>query len=470
MVTVLFVGAVMTVTVSAAAFIAVQEFRAAGRDRGATSALALSEAGVDRTIQWMRSNSGATWRHIVLSGCGSVAGTTYNSITLNGKLGTGTYETTIQRADACPSSVPSPREPQEMILRSTGCTPNATAGTACPTGSSKRVVEQTVAVSSRPIPVGMSGNRYDFRGTPSLNNIVAFARGVVNTRRQITVAGSDPYYTKSDFYPCIGGLTEAAAQCFTEGGANDIAMPASVHSTDRIFLAPNGTDLHPPSPNCTNDYDWDGSATGSTVTANGNCGAFPTRPPTTLFTDTDYDRLATDPRLTAEDHLFFRQVAQQSGLYCSNYGAAGVSCTRAGVAATVAGSIDNADVTGLGNIFVVYIEYPAGTNPDSNMLTWSVTSPAPTGTACTTTTAAATSILVVVRNGGFENNQNFMGAVFAEDGRFEIGGNTRFEGTVAASFIRSRGSPTICNSQRWLDSMPTAFLQVAPLQWSEVDR
>ena len=71
LVTVLFIGAVMTVTVSAAAFIAVGEFRASNRDRGATTALALSEAGIDRTIQWIRSNK-VPWRFIALSGCSSV--------------------------------------------------------------------------------------------------------------------------------------------------------------------------------------------------------------------------------------------------------------------------------------------------------------------------------------------------------------------------------------------------------------
>lgn len=493
MVTVLFIGAVMTVTVSAAAFIAVQEFRAAGRDRGATSALALSEAGIDRTIQWMRSNN-VPWRYLALSGCGSVAGTTYNEITLNGQIGTGTYSTTISRADdtnasptACTpvhTSVPSVREVQQLVLTSIGCT-NNTAGQPCPTGSSRRVVRQAVAMSTRSLPVGMSSNRIDFRGNPTLNNMVVFARGIVNTRRQITVAGSDPYYTKSDFYPCIGSLTEAAGQCFTENGPNDIAMPASVHSTDRIFLSPNGADIHPPNPNCNvAQYTWDGSATGSNYAAQGlpadvRCPAFPNRPPSTLFTDSDYDRLARTPRLTEEDHQYFRQVAQNAGLYCSNYGSPSEQCRRGGTdpcvdgspdaCTMVAGALDNADVAGLGNFFVVYVEYPAGTDPQANMLNWNVTTPAPTN-PCSSNAAAATNIVVIVRNGGMEPNTNFMGAIFAEDGRVEVGGNLRVEGTIAATFIRSRGTPTICNSQRWLESLPGVFIQVVPLQWSEVDR
>lgn len=478
LVTVLFVGAVMTVTVSAAAFIAVREFQASNRDRGATTALALSEAGIDRTLQWIRSNR-APWRFIVLSGCGSVGsigGVSYSTITLNGQIGTGTYSTTITRRDGCsplPTSVPSPRSAQTLVLTSTGCTSN-TVGTACPTASSRRVVRQGASVSARSLPVGVSGNRVDARGNPTFKDIVIFAQGIVNTRRQITMTGTDPYYKKSDFYPCTGSLTEGAGQCFTKGSGFDVGMPASVHSTDRIFLNPNGTDEHPPNPNCTvAQYTWDGSATGSNFAAAGvpaaaGCPAFPNRPPSSLFTSADFDRLSSDPRLTEEDHLYFKEVAQQSGLYCSNYGS-GASCTRAGAAATVTGDINNAEIAGLGSFFVVYIEYPRTSDPLRNMLGWAVTSPAPTN-ACNSTAAATTSILVIVRNGGFEPKNDFMGAVFAEDGNFEIGATTRFEGTIATQLIRSRGTPTVCNSQRWLDSMPGAFISTVPLQWSEIDR
>lgn len=471
LVTVLFVGAVMTVTVTAAAFIAVGEFRASNRDRGATTALALSEAGIDRTIQWIRSNK-VPWRYIVLSGCSApVGGVTYSTVTLNGQIGTGTYSTTITRADSCsptPTSVPNPRVAQQMIITGTGCTSN-TVGAACPSGSSKRVVRQAVALTSRSLPVGVSSASVDMRGSPVFQNMVVIARGIVNSRRNITTTGTDPYYKKSDFYPCSGAMTEAAGQCFTSGSVNDAAMPASVHSTDRIYGNPNGKDIHPPSPNCS--YVWDGSATGTTITGT-QCGtlAYPSRPPTALFSDLDADRIAKDPRLTEEDHLYFQNVAKQSGLYCSNYGAAGQSCTRAGVTPTaVAGDIDTADVAGLGNFYVVYIEYPKGTDPQRNMLGWNVAAPAGTN-PCTSTAATNSMVVVIVRNGGLETKTDFIGAIFAEDGRYETGDNANFEGTVAAQFIRTRGSPTICNSQRWVDSMPGIFINVAPLQWSEVDR
>jgi hypothetical protein len=472
LVTVLFIGAVMTVTVSAAAFIAVGEFRASNRDRGATTALALSEAGIDRTIQWIRSNK-VPWRFIALSGCssvGTVGGVSYTTITLNGQIGTGTYSTTITRADGCsplPTSVPSPRVAQQLVLSSTGCTDNA-AGVACPTGSSKRLVEQAVAVTSRTLPVGMTATTgMDVRGSPSFQNMIVVTRGIISSRKHMSVTGTDPYYKKSDFYPCIGGKTAGAFQCFTAGAANDTAMPASVHSTDRIFTNPNGGDAHPPSPNCT--YPWDGSALGTTITGTA-CGlAYPNRPPTALFTEADADRITNTPRLTEEDHLYFKNVAQQSGLYCSNYGAAGSSCTRAGAAATVTGDIDTADVTGLGGFYVVYVEYPSGSDPQRNMLGWNVAAPAGTN-PCSSTAATGSMVVVIVRNGGLETKSSFIGAIFAEDGRYETGANASFEGTVAAQFIRTRGSPNLCNSQRWLDSMPGIFITVAPLQWSEVDR
>ena len=469
MVTVLFIGAVMTVTVSAAAFIAVTEFRAAGRDRGATTALALAEGGVDRTMQWIRSNR-VTWRYIVLSGCtGSIAGVSYSTITLNGQIGTGTYQTQITRADNCsptPTSVPSPRSVQSMVITSTGCT-NNTAGTPCDTSASKRVVRQEIALSSRELPVGVSASRIDARGNPSFQNIIVIARGIVNTRQQVTVSGTDPYYEKEDFYACASGQT--APNCFPADTDDVGDMPASVHSTDRIYLKPNGTDEHVGGLNCSQaSYVWDGSATGGTGLTGCGAYAYPNRPPTSLFSEADADRVASDPRLTEEDHLYFKAVAQQAGLYCANYSLTGAnSCTRAGAAATVSGSIDAADVAGLPGFYTVYIEFPAGSDPQRNMLNWNV---AVGSSHCTSSTAATAGFILIVRNGSVEIGQSSFGAIFAEDGRTEMGGNTRFEGTIATQFLRTRGSPIFCNSQRWVDALPGAFIQVVPTQWSEVDR
>jgi hypothetical protein len=103
------------------------------------------------------------------------------------------------------------------------------------------------------------------------------------------------------------------------------------------------------------------------------------------------------------------------------------------------------------------------------MLGWNVDAPAGTN-VCTSTAVTNSMVVVIVRNGGLETKKTFIGAIFAEDGRYETGANANFEGTVAAQFIRTRGSPTLCNSQRWLDSMPGVFITVVPLQWSEVDR
>lgn len=481
MITVLLIGAVMTVVVASASLIAIQEYRAANQDRGGTKALAYAEAGIDRTILWLRSNK-TTWKNIVLSGCGTVAGSTYTTVTLNGAVpavagssGAGTYSATISRADNCnpvPTAVPSPRVAQQLVITSDGCV-EGIVGATCPTGNAERVVKQAISVIARQLPVGASASKgIDMRGSPSFRNMIIFSKGIVTTRKQMTVTGTDPYYKKSDFYPCSGSAvpgTGSVYRCYNS--TNDAAMPASVHTTDRIFNNPNGGNVHPPSPNCS--YPWDGSATGVTIATNpgGTCTAGPSGvPPTANFSDSDYARIAQDPRLTEEDQRYFKQVAQQSGLYCGNYNpAAGTnSCTRAGVAATnVTGDIDPADVTGLGNFFVVYVEFPSTTNPMSNSLGWNVPNPI-NQSPCSSTAAATSSILLIVRNGGVTSKTAFLGAIFAEDGVFETN-NITFEGALATAMIRTRGNPTICNSQRWIDAMPGAFLRVTPLDWSEVD-
>jgi hypothetical protein len=370
--------------------------------------------------------------------------------------------------------VPSPRVAQQLIITSDGCV-EGTVATACAVGNAERVVKQAIAVSSRSLPVGASATRgIDMRGSPSFTNMIVFSKGIVSTRKQMTITGTDVYYKKSDFYPCSGSTvpgTGSVYRCYNS--SNDAGMPASVHSTDRIFTKPNGGNEHPPSPNCL--YPWDGSATGTTITTNpgGSCTAGQAGvPPTALFTDADYSRVAQDPRLTEEDQRYYKQIAQQSGLYCGNYnpGAGTNACTRAGVAATnVTGDIDQADVTGLGNFFVVYVEFPATTNPLSNSLGWNVTNPI-NQSPCVATTPATSSILLIVRNGGVETKTSFLGAVFAEDGVFDTSGSLKVEGTLATGQIRTRGNPTVCLSQRWVDAMPGAFTKVTPLDWSEVDR
>jgi hypothetical protein len=344
-------------------------------------------------------------------------------------------------------------------------------GATCPTGNAERVVRQTIALTTKTLPIGASANRVDMRGNPSFQNMVVISRGIVTTRGQMNITGTDLYYKKSDFYPCTGSTVPGAGplyRCYNS--SNDAAMPASVHSTDRIFLKPNGTNEHPPSPNCS--YVWDGSVTGTVI--NSIPAGCPTTagsvPPTANFSDADATRVTATPRLTEEDHRYFKQIAQSQGLYCGNYNPnASNSCLRGGAAATVTGDIDQADVTGLGNFFVVYVEYPQTTNPLSNQLGWNVSNPVPTN-PCNSTAAANTMVILIVRNGGVATKTDFMGAIFAEDGNFDTSGNLKFEGSLSAYSIRTRGSPTICMSQRWLDAMPGAFIQVTPGSWREVDR
>ena len=135
----------------------------------------------------------------------------------------------------------------------------------------------------------------------------------------------------------------------------------------------------------------------------------------------------------------------------------------------MSGDIDQAEVAGLGAFFVVYVEFPTNRSPLTNTLGWSVSNPVPTN-PCLSTAPANTMVVLIVRNGGVETRTNMMGAIFAEDGIFDTSGNLRFEGTIATNTLRTRGSPLICMSQRWLDAMPGAFIQVTPLDWSEVDR
>ncbi|HEX2195353.1 MAG TPA: hypothetical protein VHJ76_00385, partial [Actinomycetota bacterium] len=71
MMTVLFVGAAMTVVTSVAAMATIRDFRAGTDDRKATEALSYAEAGIDRLIHHIRGGT-VGWGQLKQAGCPDV--------------------------------------------------------------------------------------------------------------------------------------------------------------------------------------------------------------------------------------------------------------------------------------------------------------------------------------------------------------------------------------------------------------
>lgn len=499
MVTVLLVGAVLTVVSSTAAFVTIQEFRSTNDDLKSARALGYAEAGLDRVLVAMRQNTWK-WEQVVMAGCpgypvidaaydGPDAGTAPDFPTLmNGSLGNGTYSVVIQRdtdTSACPGSTPSPRNAQSIKVTSTGRHPDA-----------MRRVEQTIDLETRGLPIGLYAEQtVDGGGNGSVTNISLITPGNVVRRNQINFVGFDPYYKIGDFFPNVDPSGRYSTGLFTDA-ERALQIPAAAHALG-LMEKTNGTDEHVTVPSC--DFNgnngtsgqsvWDGSGPAPNTQLTQGCTTNPNNwsvsfgaarrfPPTSDFNSTDLARVRPTPDLDQEDYDFLKGAAKSNGLYCS-YDAVSnspTSCQGAGA------SFPNNQLIQDDNLpdkdsFVVFIDFPAlpAGDPDAAYLpkreiSWSA---ANSFTACSSASGARNkSVVIVVRNGSLRitAGSELSGAIFAPEGQVYAGGTHLSEGTVIARRINLAGSGTYTLSDCWMKNMPFTFLVANATNWRELDR
>jgi hypothetical protein len=456
MITVLFIGAALTIVSSTAAFVTIQELRSSTDDRKASAALSYAEAGVDRLLLEMRRGS-FDWGDIRLAGCDA----THPAVRIQGTIGNGSFDSSLTvynpngatAADrlppaACVGRSTSPKEEAFFAITSTGRHPAA-----------RRVVRQQLSIQPLGLPIGVFADRVDGNGTPVMLSISLVSPGNVVGRDKIGFTGNDPWYKLGDFYPGLSTTTP---------------IPAAVHAAGTVF--DKGSSEHPPSPNCgantrgTNGQSvWDGSGSGAPLSS--GCPAWgPTFPPTARFTSTDLNRVSPRPSLSEQDYMTLREAAKTSGLYCTPSGG-NFSCLRQGTATTITGTVQPGDMGGLVNVgsFVAYFDFPSGGNPFSNSNT--VKFKAAIG-PCSDDPAANRGVVLIIRNGSLSMQSGAVvtGAIILPEGRFDSEGNFTTHGTIIAKEFWLRGGATFEMSECWIRNMPAPFLDVTTGRWNEVDR
>lgn len=456
MVTVILMGAALSSMATVAAYSTIRELRTGSDDRKATEALGYAEAGVDRLMQHLRSGT-VTWGHLRQAGC-----PTPLSIAQGG-VGNGTFTAQLsvfdpnaidpadRYAPAACSAVPlSPRTGGFFVITSTGSHPDA-----------KRVVQQVVRIAPIGLPIGMSAQYVDANGTPDIPGLSLVTTGRVFGRSKLDFTGSDPYYKVEDFYP------QGAS-----GLAPTDAVPAAAHAVGGLYLRNNGgAEFATATKNCaanktaTNSQSlWDGDGTSGSGTITSGCAGQTGFPPTSKFTQADFDRVAPK-RLDDFDHQGLKTAAQDYGIYCSITGAT-YSCTRQGESI---GSGWSAGITSLmasgTNNFVTYFEFQGG-DPLSQNVNWG-----PEVWGCSDDLSQLRSAVVIVRNGGFNmsSGNRLNGAVIA-DGNFDYTGTPSINGTIIAHDFRIRGTANFSLDPCWVRNMPGPFLGTTPVSWREIDR
>jgi len=484
MITVLFMGAAMTVLASAAAFTTVREFRTSNDDRKAAEAIAIAEAGLDRMLVHLKSGL-VTFKTLNTAGCGD-----FGPITLpSGAVGNGSYTVSLTVFDneadgddrfppaACDSRPTNPNQAgtaetsddSYYVITSVGRHPDST-----------RTLQQVIAMRPVRLPVGIYGRSISVqsRNHPFKNLSMVSETSILN-RSNIAFDGDDSYYRVEDFFSAVSGLSLGSP------------VPAAAHAAGYIQTRNAVYEFGTATKNCTANgttdgapadqslWDSDGSSGSGTITS--GCSVPTTYPHSSKFTSEQLSRFAR-PELSAEDHQVLKEAAKVYGVYCSYPGfppivgdVQGSFCYKENVSQGLA--TDHApmieDVATRRNSFVTYIEYRGGNVANNNITApftvWGCddTDPAPPNTN--------QSVVVIVRNGGVSYTGaagQMVNGAFIIDGDWQVVGGYRFNGTIISGgnvHIHSSSQEFTMDSC-WVENMPGPFLQTVPGHWSEIDR
>ncbi len=484
MMTVMLVGAALTVVTMTAAVLSIRGLRATAADGQSARAMAAAEAGLERFMLDVK-------RGTIGVGAMKEAGCASAPIALApGTLGPGTYNVKLTIYEPSqPNKVPaSPWSiANDSVSPCTNHTSNLYAITATGTqGSGTRVVRQLLRVvpGKSKFPLGIYADRIDANGNPTMRNISVFTAGDLVGRGKISMSGTDENYTMKDVY----SQTTFSSFAWSGGLSWDSKIPAAVHATGEIYVkgANQRGREHPPAPNCTaNDTrnggysrqsEWDGSACMGCVSdgaiTSDVCGGLPGYPPTARFTQADLDRIAQVRNLTEDEYANLKSTAQGSGIYC-NFDAGVNQCWKAGVAGAADTTWQDGELPTGSNSFVAYFDFPYSSNATNNWITWSATWKAISGVMCNATNPSDNrSIVIVVRNGNFRlmGNAQVTGAVLVPEGDFDSAGTPLLHGSVTARSFRVRGNATFESSSCFASTLPSTSGEVAPAGWTEIDR
>lgn len=495
MVTVLFIGAALTVLSSTAAFVTIDEFRAGSNDRKAVAALAYAEAGIDRFVSYLKSGL-VTYKDLNTAGCSGPA------LALPiGQVESGTYEASLTVYD------PSPPARADGIVHPEDRFPKAPNGGACATRPSSphpgqgndqtffvitsigrhpaatRTVRQVIALELIELPVGLYAHSVSVQSAKHpFSGVSLVSETEIDTRANISFIGEDPYYLVADFFPDAVGR------------AMNAPVPAGAHAAVQILLAKsrdpefaadtkncsaNGTATDPSTGVAGNAaqslWDSDGSSGSGPITS--GCAGWMSGaewPTSSRFTAGDLVELA-EPNLSEQDHQTLRDAARRYGVYCSLPGVGGTGgsvCYKQDVEQTDGRSfsdyVNDVGVSATRN-FVAYLDYRSGSPTQNNLgETFDVW-------GCSHDPDVSRSAVVIIRNGGVNwtgaGGTDLNGAMIV-DGDFSATGSLRLNGTLIV-----RGKLNINSSAQhfsiddcWVQNMPSPFFRVVPTQWSEIDR
>ncbi|MGH2786881.1 MAG: hypothetical protein ACRDJV_03095 [Actinomycetota bacterium] len=482
MVTVLFVAAVLTVVSSAGAFITINELRAGTNDRRGTEALAYAESGVDRMALEIKKHS---WRRLNESGC------LYEPIAVpEGNLGAErfynayltVYDPDLPEDQRLPNlNGWEPGDPwstgndstalclsHDNVHPETGARFALTAVGEHPTAS--RVIRQVVRVKASGLPIGLYADSVNVQGgNPSTLDISLVTPGDVQGREKLEFTGYDPYYKLGHFWA---------------GESMSIAAPAAAHARGTIYCSKqtcgNDQKEHPTAlecrPNPGGQSQWDQSGGGGSLGGFAKCAAWAGTPagppPYSSFSDADLARARPQPQFTNQEYAYIKRIAQTSGLYCAMGDNGSGTCTKPSGGFSTNGTIQDADITGLPNLFFAYFEFPNSGDPFSvkRTITWK----AGVG-PCSDDPNVHRNVIIVVRYGSIDltGKDEIVGAFFAPEGQAWLrgsGGIVKIHGTVIAKKIDFGGNAEVMLSDCWVRNMPLILTRVIPETWSEVDR
>jgi hypothetical protein len=476
-VTVVFVGAVLTALVATVTVVTVNNLGNTQRDRQALAALATSEAGVAQALQFLRGgNLGAltctepaagTLPGPTCQGAGPSWVSATNPMTVSVETGPGPcttgsdcFEVWIGTVSPyvpnCPGrhATPPPRCYGEYRIHSTGVSGY---------GPSARQVAVDVKVSPYPFPIGVFAETFSGNGNIGIHRESVFTNGCISNRQVDSHSGSgfqfawdsannrpvlDLIYDQPAAAHATGSISTSNTSCGFAGGGGPIHQESKQNPTPVA---------------CNPDFRFDQDGDGGTLTPGDGCYGEYVRsdgtvyPTTSKFAAAELQKYMYRPRgLTDAQYDALRTQAQAQGTYNIGTGSINSALTNllsAGITSPVL-FWDNGDVS------LHQSDFPAAFSRAVNE----------------TATCTTNSVTIVVTGQNHDlayqggNTEPYLVAsIFVPDGQLTGSGGRNTIGTVFAETIDLGGSIDFHMDPCFAANPPGATLDVEVTNWREDD-
>jgi hypothetical protein len=459
---VLFLGVVMTLTLSISAVV-LNNVQSTGRDRQAQNALSTAEGGVAQAVQVVRVNAPGyfTCQEPTAGASPSGACTTNpsgwtNSSSPETVSSDGTIGSCVSGL-ACYAVWISTLQPYDTVTHIVQYRIHSTGKSGG--GPAARSLMVDIKATLANFPLGVYSDTISMNGTPGIHHESVYSLNCISGRDKI------------NFDPVVSGTYNGY------DWATD--SPQSANSAANVTTGGCSSSIHTSTTPCNSTYPYDRDLAGGTLsTANvdkpcrlswaspKNPGTKTSLASTSKYTVQDLYSAGYQPQgLTPSEYDSLKQQAQAMGTYNPANIHDALSAVRATTAVLY---IDNADVN-LGSN-----DIPNGPSPTPNFFRDDNTATNGGAPGGSLSACGLQSLIIVVRfhnltMNSFNETGDLVTSIFVPEGTDHDGGNAQILGSVFAQTIDLRGTQDFHLDECFVNNPPSLLLDLQQVRYHEVD-